>query len=331
MECKKCGNEVDKLVAKGLCSTCYRQDLNKRSKDVCTGCGNKRPIISRGLCGSCYNRFRQFGTSTPIGKPVKGAHLCTQCNRDPIHAKGLCKVCYGKVHRKKSKDGTCKKCGVDGKLIARQLCSTCYKEYIEEKKKAVCIGCEELKPIKAMGMCHKCYQRYLRHDDPTKGRVKKGDEPCAHCGARPVHAKHFCANCYARFLARKTPERIKSRAIGVCKDCGEEKRIHAKGLCSNCYSTSGRLVKMGLPENHYKTMYSNQNGLCAICGKPETYKNGYNKGKLKRFAIDHDHDTGEVRGLLCQRCNQGLGSFKDNIETLKSAINYLSTHASSEA
>lgn len=51
---------------------------------------------------------------------------------------------------------------------------------------------------------------------------------------------------------------------------------------------------------------------CDICG-----------GKTARMAIDHDHDTGKVRGLLCSNCNTGLGLFEDNIEQLKTAIDYL--------
>jgi hypothetical protein len=331
MECKGCKKEVVKLAAKGLCGPCYKKELARRSKDTCQGCGHKKAIHAKGLCSSCYVRLQRYGTTTPRARPKKGEHLCLNCNRDPIHAKGLCKVCYGKEHRRKSKDGICEKCGSEGKLIAKQLCATCYKEYIEEKKKAVCIGCDELKPIKAMGMCHKCYQRYLRHDDPTKGRVKKGDEPCSHCGARPVHAQHLCANCYARYLARGTPERIKVKAVGVCKECGKEAQLHAKSLCLTCYARHGRIARFGLPEDWYQETLKKQGGVCVICGKENIQKNGKYSGRVKKMHIDHDHETGAVRGLLCQMCNQGLGCFKDSTDLLTNAIDYLKKHASSEA
>lgn len=71
--------------------------------------------------------------------------------------------------------------------------------------------------------------------------------------------------------------------------------------------------KYGLTVEQYQIMCLMQNNLCAICcEEPE--------GNLH---VDHDHATGEVRGLLCNNCNNGLGRFKDNIESLKNAVLYL--------
>jgi len=71
-------------------------------------------------------------------------------------------------------------------------------------------------------------------------------------------------------------------------------------------------VKMSYDE--YNKMFEKQKHLCAICGERE----------LKRLlSIDHDHKTNKVRGLLCGKCNQGLGLFRDNVELLKKAIKYL--------
>lgn len=65
----------------------------------------------------------------------------------------------------------------------------------------------------------------------------------------------------------------------------------------------------------YDNIFNSQNGLCAICSKKCT------TGKM--LAVDHDHDTGKVRGLLCSRCNMGIGLLRDSIDILRSAINYL--------
>jgi hypothetical protein len=68
-------------------------------------------------------------------------------------------------------------------------------------------------------------------------------------------------------------------------------------------------------------MLIEQNYLCAICGNPETRMF---KGKITKLAIDHCHKTGEVRGLLCHKCNSILGYANDSIELLANAIKYLS-------
>lgn len=72
----------------------------------------------------------------------------------------------------------------------------------------------------------------------------------------------------------------------------------------------------GITIEEHNELYHKQEGRCAICGKHQSECN-------KRLAIDHDHNTGEVRGLLCSHCNQGLGHFKDNTELLVNAIQYL--------
>lgn len=71
--------------------------------------------------------------------------------------------------------------------------------------------------------------------------------------------------------------------------------------------------KYGLLPGEYLAMEQNQFGRCAICG--QTPKRG--------LVVDHDHETGDVRGLLCFSCNSGLGFFRDNIRLLAGAIVYL--------
>jgi hypothetical protein len=70
----------------------------------------------------------------------------------------------------------------------------------------------------------------------------------------------------------------------------------------------------------YKRMWDSQGGLCAICNQPETHKRN---GKTKNLAVDHDHQTGKIRGLLCFDCNTGIGKLKEDASILLSAIHYL--------
>ena len=80
------------------------------------------------------------------------------------------------------------------------------------------------------------------------------------------------------------------------------------------------LRKYGMTYLEYKYLLADQYHVCAICGNPETQKL---HGRPKRLAIDHCHKTNRVRGLLCQRCNTGLGHFKDDLVLLNVATQYL--------
>lgn len=81
-----------------------------------------------------------------------------------------------------------------------------------------------------------------------------------------------------------------------------------------------RLYK--LDSETYLQMILDQNNLCLICKKPETNKNKH--GDIRPLSVDHCHTTGRVRGLLCNQCNAGLGNFKDDLDSLRSAVEYLS-------
>lgn len=73
----------------------------------------------------------------------------------------------------------------------------------------------------------------------------------------------------------------------------------------------------GLAHGTYDTMFAAQGGKCAICDTSDL-------GRTGRFSIDHCHSSGQVRGLLCDRCNRGIGHFDDSPDKLLRAIAYLS-------
>mgnify|MGYP001189280795 CR=1 FL=1 len=81
------------------------------------------------------------------------------------------------------------------------------------------------------------------------------------------------------------------------------------------------IKQYGLTLEQYEGMLEFQEHKCKICGEEESAVD--KTGTIRRLAIDHDHDTGQIRGLLCRACNTALGSFKDNVESLKRAILYL--------
>ena len=77
----------------------------------------------------------------------------------------------------------------------------------------------------------------------------------------------------------------------------------------------------GISLEDYNLILDFQERRCAICGTDKLEDTG--RGAKKCFAVDHDHVTDAVRGLLCGHCNRALGLFKDNIDSLKKAIEYL--------
>lgn len=111
------------------------------------------------------------------------------------------------------------------------------------------------------------------------------------------------------------------RFTGYCKKC----RNHEKGRSKN-HSESRRkyMIKrdFNLDYSDYLDIHKIQNSCCAICGIAE--KNLV--GKAKRLAVDHCHSTDKVRGLLCQKCNVGIGNLQDNSELLRKAADYIEFH-----
>mgnify|MGYP001233749649 CR=1 FL=1 len=79
-------------------------------------------------------------------------------------------------------------------------------------------------------------------------------------------------------------------------------------------------TQFGMSVEDYDLLLEEQGGVCAICRQKETQKH---KGRIIRMAVDHCHDTGEVRGLLCRACNTGIGLLGHDTERLTAAIQYL--------
>lgn len=107
-----------------------------------------------------------------------------------------------------------------------------------------------------------------------------------------------------------------------CKPCYlalNRERWRRNGASWNCNSPAAirknNLRKYGLTPEKYEAMSAAQGGVCLICSMK--CKTNFN------LAVDHNHATGEVRGLLCANCNKGIGCFQDSPELLRRAADYL--------
>jgi hypothetical protein len=117
----------------------------------------------------------------------------------------------------------------------------------------------------------------------------------------------------AKRKARQDPEK-NLRTLTYQQQYREENR--------RTLSDKERQRKFGITPERYSELLKSQNGTCAICKQPET---ATRMGKVKALAVDHCHQSGAVRGLLCADCNMGIGKLKEDPLVFQSAIQYLST------
>ncbi len=147
---------------------------------------------------------------------------------------------------------------------------------------------------------------------------------------------------------RKTNTQIRSRGrqriyhtvdgLKTCSQCKQSKSVNefsrhadtydglqpACRICSQQSSRIGRLDrKFGITETQYREMLKAQNGVCAICGQPETRTKF---GKPTRLAVDHNHKNNTVRELICFRCNVVIGRIEENALLCDKIKAYLLKH-----
>lgn len=123
----------------------------------------------------------------------------------------------------------------------------------------------------------------------------------------------------------KWQECLKRKEDESKKDWHARKR--AARILANPSMESDRNIKRvyGLTREQYDKILLNQNNVCAICEKQETAVNG-RTGSIKSLAVDHCHNTGKIRGLLCWRCNATIGKLEENLELIDKMKSYLIKH-----
>jgi len=155
---------------------------------------------------------------------------------------------------------------------------------------------------------------------------------CAHCGATFVKKRRDSRHCskpcqkrglFSEWYALNRREPI-PRSCPVCDEPIPSEAHANRTYCStSCREVARRLTSYGLTLESYRQMLESQGHACAICGDADDNK--WSRGGLRRdgWHIDHCHDTGKVRGILCPPCNLMIGYARDNVDTLRRAIDYL--------
>lgn len=206
-----------------------------------------------------------------------------------------------------------------------------------------CVKCGEVKPVDMFyankhSRDKKCYRCKVCMNIVTMANFKKKQKPKKDWSTD--EGFKICRKCLnkkpiSEFNIHYGKTRTKDKLRHECKECQKKhSREHWVKIAvrekekKKLYNISHRHIahnahlrsKYNISLEDYQSALKQQNGKCAICGSDKP------KGRYRNFAVDHDHSTGDIRGLLCAPCNTGMGHFQDSPELLRKAADYLESH-----
>lgn len=187
----------------------------------------------------------------------------------------------------------------------------------------------------AKGLCQPHYARARRNNgDPLAGNrgsaisardADDGTKRCLRCATvkptddfgrdrgRPDGLTFYCLSCIRDY---EEAQRLRDPEVNAAARRRRSRKHQLRTL-------------FGLTLEEYEERLAAQHGVCALCGKPE--KRRTKNGILISLPVDHDHETGHVRDLLCDSCNSGLGRFHDDPQLLRAAADYVERHRAAAA
>jgi hypothetical protein len=188
--------------------------------------------------------------------------------------------------------------------------------------------CHPDRPIQGNGLCKTCYKRKWKHENRTKvnashrrGVLRRwaltGSKLPRFAICHPTEryvAKGLCRQCYSKQQRQKHKEKYTLRAR-LWREANREKQL--RGI-RNCYYKKNYNITL----LEYEELLRKQNYVCEICGEPEPCK-------TKNLSVDHNHSTGEVRGLLCTNCNSAIGRLKEDPTLFQRSLEYLEKYKKS--
>ena len=166
-----------------------------------------------------------------------------------------------------------------------------------------CRTCKEEKPV----------SEYHRKSSSSTGRASRC-KPCE----RVVQAEYY----------QRNKEKIKARVSAWQIENADKKRANdaryrasGKKQYDNNRQARRRKRVYGITEEQYAEMLERAGGVCEICGRVPS------EVSSKGACVDHCHETGKVRGILCIPCNTGIGNLRDDPAVLRKALSYLENHS----
>lgn len=250
----------------------------------------------RNLTGRTFDRWTVKGRAPRRDKYIRWICECSclaKTRREVLEfilLAGESESCGCKPHKRS--ESRCGNCGEVGHRV-----TTCPKPRNSSREKKWCSGCE---------------------DNRLANEFSPGHSKCRKC-------------CRENFKRSAESWRI-DQSPRLCKVCHKIKRIFMyPSVCRSCSQKRTRTRSPLIDRSHhlreiydirledYDAMLSAQHGRCAICLADRPARSR----RFTHFAVDHNHTTDKIRGLLCFDCNRGLGNFKDDPQLLLTAALYL--------
>jgi hypothetical protein len=171
-----------------------------------------------------------------------------------------------------------------------------------------CTDCKEWKPLEDFSPCNAVKSK--RHSD------------CKACAAKRMAERRRKNPERTRFIQQKSQAKRRER---YAEDAEYRKSVKERSKkfwqSLSPYELRKRrwqnhlITAYGMTQKDFEFLVAKHDGCCHCCGK-----------KRRKMCIDHDHETGKVRGLLCSNCNTAIGLMGDSVVTLQSAIDYLRSY-----
>ena len=340
--CKRrsCKNTFSPTTAQRYCSVDCR--LLDRT---CPKCGKKIPLTQPGAgstyCRPCGNTYKRERTLNPKHKASSVAaqrkityglgsdefqllveaqnNRCAICNQpETATRRGKTRtLCVDHNHKTGAIRGLlCNRCNTAlGLIDDSPITLDKAVKYLQAstKRKIIPITDSKTSEFETLNDDHKKLKSTAgqmmtcaRPDCNEEFRRRTSDK---YCSASCMKNDKKCFSCKKSIPINQRVE--KSR---LCKSCLSEKNL------GNALILTANLKSYGISIADYKALYDAQRGKCAICNKSE---DATSSSGVKPLAIDHSHQTGKVRGLLCTRCNTAIGLFEEDKSFLKRAGHYL--------
>lgn len=261
---------------------------------ICSVAGCTKPNLARGLCGMHYMRVRNHGTPGPAAcqkRPPGSREECAteDCGK-PARRNGLCDSCSAKARRAGA--GDCTISGCTGRADSRGLCGKHYQQ------------------VRNGTLAHPLAAEILR------------ETPCAVNGCeQAVYARSLCNMHWVRNWRLGDPGEAERRKVRWTsgQQCAVSYCERPPRWGVYCGSHARRFRRFGITEAELDALLARQKNRCAVCKSKAPYGSG-------DWHIDHDHVTGQVRGLLCSKCNTGIGMLNDDPKVITAALRYVTRH-----